>query len=533
LVAGSWLLLFPEYQTNDDVAMRLLASGRFVPDTGPTAYLLFMNVVLGWALASGYRAFSSVPWYDACLLALTCVAGWSLLRGVARRAGDAAAVCFSLPILLVILIPFHSRPQFSMTAMLAATAGMALLAEDVVWGDRLRSDRIATLLALGLLVRLEAAALAIGIGLLLLFPRWIVAIRRRDVAVVRAALRLTVSIALIGLGAVAVNLFAYRSSPGWENFLRTNLNRGMLNEYLGAGGISRPTLQRLERDAGLSPNDVEMLSYYFFADRRVYTDHRMATAAAIVQDERRVALDDLLPALQRYASASLIVWVLLTLITVCRYSNALLFEAIWFQFVAVVVFLGLTAFAKEPPYRVVWPILALVAVMHLIAALRLGTPHRGSLAAVLLLASLFPLWKFGSDECRSAERARDRAGVIAFEARQLAALRPRLVIIQGAAFPYEGYWRPFHEPPPLALLGLGASTATPLVEGYLREAGLYPPLVALCAAPNLLLVANPAFLPAAQRFLSEHDAIEARFEPAFNGRGIRAYRCVRREDSPH
>ena len=118
---------------------------------------------------------------------------------------------------------------------------------------------------------------------------------------------------------------------------------------------------------------------------------------------------------------------------------------------------------------------------------------------------------------------------------QLAALRPKLVIVQGAAFLYEGYWRPFHEPPPLALLGLGASAATPPVEGYLRDAGLYPPLVALCASPNLLLVAQPVFLPAAQQFLSEHDAIEAQLRTGLHrqpdsGLPLRAKRARRSLD---
>src|SRR6187401_3514333 len=60
-------LFTPFYQTNDDIAMRLLAEGNFVPGDTPLPYLVFINVIVGQVLSLAYRLTAVVPWYDLVL----------------------------------------------------------------------------------------------------------------------------------------------------------------------------------------------------------------------------------------------------------------------------------------------------------------------------------------------------------------------------------------------------------------------------------------------------------------------------------
>src|SRR5712692_2470745 len=66
----TYLVFTPHYASNDDVGMRLMAEGRWVPDAKPLPYLLSINVILGLPLAKAYTVMPVVPWYDL-LMGLT------------------------------------------------------------------------------------------------------------------------------------------------------------------------------------------------------------------------------------------------------------------------------------------------------------------------------------------------------------------------------------------------------------------------------------------------------------------------------
>src|SRR3954462_15352625 len=72
-------LFTPFYQTNDDVTMRLLAEGNFVPGGKPVPFLLFINVVIGKLLAAAYSLIPGVPWYDLVLGASLIAAAAALV----------------------------------------------------------------------------------------------------------------------------------------------------------------------------------------------------------------------------------------------------------------------------------------------------------------------------------------------------------------------------------------------------------------------------------------------------------------------
>jgi hypothetical protein len=116
---------FVPFSTNDDVGMRRVAAGRFVPGFGPDGHLVFTSAPTGVALARLYRLSDGVPWYDLILLAGTVLAtvtiGSLLNMGHRGRSplGLVATAALALPMFIVI--------QFSQVSGMLAAAGVLVL----------------------------------------------------------------------------------------------------------------------------------------------------------------------------------------------------------------------------------------------------------------------------------------------------------------------------------------------------------------------------------------------------------------------
>jgi hypothetical protein len=108
----------------------------------------------------------------------------------------------------------------------------------------------------------------------------------------------------------------------------------------------------------------------------------------------------------------------------------------------------------------------------------------------------------------------------------LARLRASLFVVQGAAFPYEAYWRPLKAADvPFDFVGLGVTAQTPLVLDFLARTGRRDLPLALCREPEILLIAPRDKLDTVTAFLREHHGLKATFVPAFRGSTFKAFRC--------
>jgi hypothetical protein len=84
-LAAGWPGLRPFYETNDDVGMRMIVEGLFVPGAPPDGHVLFMHTLLGHLLTAAYARTPVWPWYDLMLatglaLGLGTTAGLLLRR---------------------------------------------------------------------------------------------------------------------------------------------------------------------------------------------------------------------------------------------------------------------------------------------------------------------------------------------------------------------------------------------------------------------------------------------------------------------
>jgi hypothetical protein len=167
-------LFTPFYQTNDDIAMRLLAEGNFVPGDEPLPYLMFINVILGKILSLAYGVTTAVPWYDLVLGGSMVAASAALVHtwtGTARS----FEIIWALVFAVYFLLPTFVGVQFSLAGLSCAAAGIGLVVRATVADLEPSSRRLhlrfgTTLFFWGSLIRFEGAVLIAIEGAALALP---------------------------------------------------------------------------------------------------------------------------------------------------------------------------------------------------------------------------------------------------------------------------------------------------------------------------------------------------------------------------
>ncbi|HYH05843.1 MAG TPA: hypothetical protein VEK11_02180 [Thermoanaerobaculia bacterium] len=514
----------PFYQSNDDVAMRLLAEGNLVPETGPLPFLMHVNVVIGALLRVLYGIAPSVPWYDLLLGASMTAAAIVFVRiWLGSRKWFEAA--WTIVLALFFLLPVFVHVQFSVAAMACAGAGIVLLVRGRVWWG-------VALFLWGALIRTEGAALMLIEGGALALPLVMNAEFRPRAK--RVAIAAVAAVLLTGV-AFGVNQYVYARAEGWEEFHRYNFLRSRVTEYLSLARLTPQNEAELQRRTGWTANDFRLFRYWFFADpelfsfARVQKAEQLLLASAPAPDQTQPSVPKQIYYHTRtYVHELRFVILVLGLFALSwRGRLRLLLYCAWVAFVLATLVFVLHVAAKAPPERILWPMVMFVPVMLALAAQRWGREAQPIVAAIaLIVASLFTarsvIALHAKNEQRQIHAAETRGDVEA-----LRSTGATFFLLHAAAFPYEDYWRPLHvEQRPFPFLGLGVSARTPPVQEFLRRSGRTDLPLALCSDPNMLIIARDNLPPMLEQFMREHHAREVRYVPAFAGKRFTAWRCI-------
>jgi hypothetical protein len=527
----------PYYLSNDDVAMRLLVEGKIAPGLKPSGLCLFMNPLLGKLLAAAYRVLPGPTWYDL-LLGAGAVAGSFALFRLWLDVGDALGVTGASVLGLHFLLPPLVHWQFTLVATVLAAAGAASLVHAAITAPSSPKPALpwmgaCALYVAGGLVRLEAALM---IGLLaapLAVP--LLVSRGRELRSGKPALQAVGGLALFlaAAGALAgIDWLAYAREPGWEDFHESNLLRARLAEYRGPRLVTSEVAARLRREVGWTENDLQMLRDRWTTDRTLYSADRLRRAVAVFEATRVGSPPADEPGLRAariawgYLSRTLPSLLVLAALVVRRPSwrvvSYLAGSTLFLMGAATALDLTL----KPLPLRLFWGVLVLQAAFVALALARWGRPAGRPLAAVGMTAAFLAVAPGIVDLARDSAARLATTKAVRGDVAGLAREEPSLVVIQGAAFAYEAYWRPFRaDALPFDVVGLGVSAQTPPVQGYLARTGRMDLPLALCQEPDLRLIAPKDKLDALTIFLREHHGLRTAFVPAFRGATFKAFRC--------
>jgi hypothetical protein len=255
------LIFNPRWETNDDVAMSMVAHGYGIAAYG-SPRLFFSNVLWGAIVRSLPSVDGLLGYSMAALLSLALAAAAMLYFLLRAGAGYIVgllvlAVVFARPVLF---------PQFSITAGLLSVA--AVLGLRAYGRDGSNANLIAAccLGLLAYLIRAPEFALVAGVGLPLL--PW------RKLARSRAAWLTAAGLAVCIACATVIDVWAY-SEPGWQSFWQANWVRAPFTDFGAVDKVlQRPdVMQRL----GLSVNDVRLMGGWFFADPKLMNPELLKT----------------------------------------------------------------------------------------------------------------------------------------------------------------------------------------------------------------------------------------------------------------
>jgi hypothetical protein len=257
----------PYWQTNDDIAMSMVAHGYGLA-AYPSSGLVFSNVIYGWIVRHTPELFDVFP-YSVVSLALLFAAAWGIVYFVADRIGSRS---LAVMIAALVFVPAVVFPQFSILAGLLACTGIAGFVHYAHRGGRSALVLSAVFLLLGFLVREQQFYLIVVVAAPFLPYRAILRDRKLQVA-----LAMTVCIAA---SAKLVDYTYYRQ-PDWDEYRKLNLLRAAFTDYGGARYFrTRPELLAA---GGFTANDIELIARWFFADDKIADPTRLSALLAKVR----------------------------------------------------------------------------------------------------------------------------------------------------------------------------------------------------------------------------------------------------------
>lgn len=295
-VALSWLLAPSMFCLNDDSKMQLILSGAGT--AAPSAYAVFINIVLGGLVSGLFGLAPGVPWWFVWQVACVIVSVylWNLCLGHAlmgQRAVVVATVCLlsSMGVFMYAL----SLVSFTITAgALTAAVVMLQCVRDACpeLGKRHRYAVYEALLVVAAFcTRPSAAIAALSFGGLLLVPALVRAVRtdadapwgERVAGLVRTCAPLVVGVCLAFACNVAQNV-AY-GTPVWKEFRATNSARHQYMDYPHDSYEENPALYD---EAGWSDE-----LYTLVRDEWMFMDERVTPEAFLTLSTEGAQTDDL------------------------------------------------------------------------------------------------------------------------------------------------------------------------------------------------------------------------------------------------
>jgi hypothetical protein len=542
----TFIALRPCYETNDDVFMSMIASGKGICPA-PDQHLVFTNVLIGDVLKSLYTAYAGFPWYG-CYLLLVHVLAQSIILYCAlvvgresqhatntERAGSAGLLRLGLYLLYFALveIPLLNRLQFTSTAFIAAQAGIFLLL--FAWQRRIARANAAiasplcaavAMLVLGGMVRIESLAMAI----LVATPVVLLCFKNFSLRAV-APCALAVATAAFLLAAVtAYDVWAYARDPAWHGFRSFNQLRG--NFHDGSWTYYSPKTAPIFTSVGWTENDHAMIARWFSDNPELYSEAKLTSIVEAYpwksHRQMKGLFWDAFRDIARNRSVLSILLVLTVLVLGAQWDrNAKL--AVVVSAAAALALLVLVIWVKKvPPERVYFPLISFPLALGL-----LMYPWRRSASAVVgQRSTTWSTWRFVPSRrqfttgliifalvmgnfrmCRQSILARaGRAELQQF----LRTVRPedrQLVVSWEAALPIELFspldnldaWS--HRP----LLSLAWPQNTPCQEAIKRQFGITNVARALYERDDIVLVATPTHRELFQKFAKEHFGEDVEF----------------------
>ncbi|MGE0053274.1 MAG: hypothetical protein AB7S74_03600 [Hyphomicrobium sp.] len=437
-------LLQPCWETNDDVAMSMIAHGYGAVAFG-SPNIVFSNILWGyfvWFMPS----LVGIPGYSVATLLSLIVAGGANLYALLRMEAD--LVC-TVSYVVMFLLSFTFSPQFTVNSGLLTVAAVSLLLA-YSRSRELHMLILALVLAFGgFLIRTAEFLFVLGVALPLLPFRFL----RTDRNAILAVTIFAVATAL----ALYADMLVYRGTE-WQAFNALNSIRVSFTDY-GVGNLLKARPDILAR-YGYSATDIDLVTGFFFLDPRLADPSSLKSMVADLGSHTNfgslanvtAALKALFkPALLPFSGAAFLLALLF------RNSRHLLAVLL---FIAGIVGMGILG--RPGVVRIYYAPLVLLTIVPIIGLSRIA-PERMVARITLGLALLGNVY-WVTSKSRTMERQMKQIK------QSIPYLQKTPIIAWGGAFPYNLVYPVLSEPPQIRIRSLGSFSLAPYSRLVTEEA---------------------------------------------------------------
>lgn len=486
------------YETNDDATLSNIAAGAY---GSGSQYLIYVNILLGWLLKPFYFLLPSLNWYVILQLCAALGCCFLLCRTALQKLGCAKGSLLCMAMLLLAGIDLFSSFQYVKISGLLLLTGLFLITLQLgtlkpgLWGG------MALALA-GSMLRFDNFFAVGALSAAALLWRFF---QLDKPGKKRAVLAMLLLFALV-FGAKGVDLFAYRLSPGWQEYLRYNQARTLISDY---------RLQFLEdktalADYGYSVNDYDMLNHWSYYDPEVFPVEKLEEVASFLP---RRALPDafketVYTGIHFFYGEPVFLLLGLTALGWVFFSG----KKSWPYALGILAMLGLLLFylcwQGRLPHRVEW-VLAVSAAVFLLLCFTPGKRGAGMPVLCMGLASLCLVTAPYFETLRKTALAYPEthpAYVEDFDA--MSADKERLYLVDIELLNFIAGFDVWHARPKdyfsnIVVLG-GWTSGTPFDAAALARFGYQNPYRALAGGDERVLLADFYNLSAKEIYLQEH-----------------------------
>jgi hypothetical protein len=476
------MIFNPKWETNDDVAMSMVAHGYGIAAYG-SPHLRFSNVLWGGIVRNLPSIDGLLGYSTATLLALTLSATATLYFLLRSGAGYivgllALAVVFARPIIF---------PQFTITAGLLAVGAILVLR---AWND---DNSLFTLIAaccmgfLAYLIRAYEFGLVAVVGLPLL--PWRKLVRSRAAWLAAAALSICIA------SATVIDVRAY-SETEWQAFWQLNWVRAPFTDFGAVDSVLKhpDVIQRL----GWSENDVRLIGAWFFADPRLADPIVLKT----LLDETGTLTSANLSSAAGFTSVLLASGPQLLPLALTGFLLLVLFQRpsqLLGWTICLLAMFAVGAIGRPDVSRIYIPLFSLLV---LLPCARPPLPSRwryGAVLVVLLLGNLLNVRQLSKEGVASDK--------LLLQARSEKFDSPETTVVWGASFPYEYVFPVFtrkRDLPDTRIYGLGVLTLAPFTVATADELAGKGLLARLLSEAGVPLIATSYFQSLLKVYCIEH-----------------------------
>ncbi len=556
----------PAYETNDDAAMNMIASGTGI-GAQPDEHLVYINVVIGLVLKQLYTQMPSIPWYGLSLLAVHFLSHVAVLYGLLKwRYSRSVVFCF-LVLFGTIGVQLITRLQFTSTAIWSVECGLFLAMN----GLSLRRDFHgrggwgmlacgAALMIWGSLVRFDSylAAMLISAIPLSLLVWQLDRSTASESRVWRTALTMIVLVQFPAFGLYAAHQRYYAQDPAWREYLAFNQSLGKINGYglIHYTEDTKPVFDQIQ----WSENDYTLTLCWYFDDPLIFGRQNLqALLEGCSASHETVSLLQM----TGWWRAMLIheslwpIWALIPLQLWWSRGRCFAISHFLMLMASLGVILSGLMFLKEPPPRVYYPLFAVLGLYLLSLmrdgnlstavstsptvtpdgpppqrrnVMRLQTLSHGFASAVLIAVTIRGLCFSQSMTYQDSQRAVSANRKLHADLTKIGPLESELFVCWSCCFPLEAILplESADNPRKLYLLSLGWTQQSPVNAAVKGRFGIQDLPLAMLDNPRVYLVASKPVLTFYRTYFREHYHVEVDWEHRFEGGVISIFKPVRR-----